>query len=219
MTRRIGIFRLLLLASIVVLGVVWMVAGCRSTPTSGSPLTRIGTGNTIESASQLRPDATPGNKTLLTLGATQLPAEIVRIEDKGNVTFDIRSHGDGIERETYRLEPGRFLLVEAAGETYVPPVDLLRFPLRTGDAWRWKGQLSNGAGNRSATADITTSSSRIFIPHSSSVEAVFVEVNFKIEAPGADTPAERRLAFWFGSGTGILKREFGFGSMREPGGD
>lgn len=173
-----------------------------------------GSGPSLRDAQVFKPDATPGEKAKLVLAGTELPVEVKRRMDGKEVVLELWAHGEIVQQERYLSSPEAFSLVMAGGERYEPALTLLKFPMEIGDAWEWKGKLSAGDIQREATAKITTSSMQVYVPEPES--GVKVTVDMSLDS-GAPTPAKRTLTFWFVEGRGVVKREFGSGSTREPG--
>ena len=105
-------------------------------------------------------------------------------------------------------------MVEVAGESYQEPMPLLKFPLTIGDSWTWSGKMVAGLEPHNASAKISTAAEQILLP-GGPTQSVLVVVDLAIES-GASTPAARKLRFWFVENKGLVKRQFGIGSSREP---
>ena len=74
--------------------------------------------------------------------------------------------------------------------------------------------MASGVGHE-AEASISTASDKIKLADGTLADALVVRVKLQL-TNGTKTPAERMLAFWFVKGKGIIKREIGSGSKREP---
>lgn len=117
-----------------------------------------------------------------------------------------------IESEVYDVRTDRFSLAAYGLEKFKEPLPLLQGSFKIGDKWTWKGQIEGGK-SRQAEAEITTRPDNVVVGDSEQ-HAVLSEVKLRMES-GGPAPAERRLAFWFVPGKGLLKREMGSASIRE----
>ncbi|MBI1334993.1 MAG: hypothetical protein GC165_19180 [Armatimonadetes bacterium] len=131
------------------------------------------------------------------------------VTDGNKVSFQAVSHDIVVDEETYLVDGGSVFLVHAVGEDFVEPVPLLKFPLRIGDQYTWKGKLACSDLQLTGMATITTSTGSVAYKGKSQ-EAIRTDVNLKI----GDT-ANRRLSFWFVKGMGVIKTEMGK-NVREP---
>ncbi|MEA2554283.1 MAG: hypothetical protein QOJ65_2459 [Fimbriimonadaceae bacterium] len=147
------------------------------------------------------------------MGGVIVPVD-VKVEQSGDdFSLHLVNGGQDFETEQYKNPPDGFLLVNAAGETYAPPIPLLKFPMRIGDTWKWSGDMITGPASRKADAAIRTRDDKVDM--GTPVDALLVEVDLSMYS-GASQPATRRLAFWFVKGKGLVKREFGSSTSRVP---
>src|SRR5205085_4343464 len=102
----------------------------------GSVVTK-GSGAYIASASELKPDGDPGTRAKMVMSGMIIPVDLKTRTDPKGFFIDLWYEGEKFEEEQYRSTPEEFQLVNAAGETYSPPIPLLRFPMNVGDAWKW----------------------------------------------------------------------------------
>ncbi|MFZ4508440.1 MAG: hypothetical protein ACOYON_12170 [Fimbriimonas sp.] len=166
-------------------------------------------------ASALKPDALPGERAQLILAGTEVNVALKQ-EQKGTKThLLLLAHDEVFEHELYDSSPTAFRLENASDNVYTPGIDLLRFPLAFGDQWDWKGKETVGGISRNASAGITTVADKLYID-GVPVETVQVSVDLKLEAEGSGPVAHRKLAFWFAPGKGVIRREFGSASVRQP---
>jgi hypothetical protein len=163
----------------------------------------------------LQPDAAPGDEAELVLAGTRLPVELRHSQQAEMLTLELLAHGELLEREVYRSLPEEFGLVEASKERYDPPLPLLRFPLQIGETWEWSGTMEMAASPRPVTATVATASDKLYLGEAPT-EAVKVSVHLAIDAGPNLPPAKRELTFWFAPGRGLVRREFGAASHREP---
>jgi hypothetical protein len=170
---------------------------------------------TVESLSDMAPDASPGKTADLILGGTTYPVDIRLARSQGQMTLDLAGHGEILESERYGVEGQTFGLLDAAEEHFKPMLPLLKFPMHTGDAWSWSGSLTTGGISRPATAAISTANERIFAGGVSH-ETVRSTVDISMEANPGKQPVQRQLIFWFEPKAGVIKRQFGAESIRQP---
>jgi hypothetical protein len=163
---------------------------------------------------ELKPDALPGKEAQMVLQSLELPVELLQERNGNTVKLILKSTGAVFEEEVYESTDEAFALVFAAGETFNPPLPLLRSPLKDGDSWEWSGKMESGGIARQAQATISTSQDNVQ-EIDKTHEAVKTDVRLEIQG-GGPTPAKRALAFWFVPGRGVLAREFGVASKREP---
>lgn len=194
--------------------------GCASLHLTASaidpaPMTISGQGRLIESFDDLKPDALPGKRAEMLMAGTHIPVDLsVRSADSEFVIV-LHAHGETFETEKYRTTPTSFSLSEAGGDNYVPALDLLRFPMHLGDQWTWQGRVLSGGIQRQATATVSSSSTTLY-QGGLTTEAVKVDVDLSLYSEGDKTPAARKLVFEFVPGKGIVRREFGDASVRQP---
>jgi hypothetical protein len=174
-----------------------------------------GTGASVPSAFNLKPDAKIPLKASLKIGEIDMPVEIKQTQTGDQIRIDLEAHGQVLESEAYLAKEGAFELAAVAGENYKDPLPLLKFPMNVGDTWNWVGTMTAGDEPHKASATISTSSDKVLLPASGSQEAVLVVVDLEIESGGPE-PAKRKLRFWFVKDKGLVKRQFGTASSRDP---
>lgn len=182
--------------------VAFIVAGCHLGES------RERSGSTVR-PEELKLDSPASPSATLVIGDREIPVT-VKSEVIGKL-LSVRTFADNaeIEHEGYRIEPDAFLLIQAGGETFDPPLPVLKFPLRIGDAWTWSGTLRAGEASSPADAKVATIRESLFTPQS---EALRVNVELTLRR-GAGS--KRNLSFWFLEGRGLVQREFG-ASIRRP---
>ncbi len=194
----------------VFLATIWVMSACnRDLSSNEGPQAPPITSNAQLGALNL-----PYRKAALILTGTTFPVALSRKLEANSVTFSLSAHDEVIEEEQFEYSEAGFRLAGASGESYHPPIPLLQFPMKVGDSWNWKGIINVGTIQRTATANIACSSD-VLNTAGGPFDAVLVSVEL-IMPSGAVEPAKRRLRFWFVRGKGILKREFGAASTREP---
>lgn len=162
----------------------------------------------------LMPHGLPYERAGLILAGTLVPVQMRRRESAEGVVFDLVAHGQVVEDEQYFNSADGFKLVAAGGERYEPPVPIVRYPFKPGEAWDWSGKLHCGARARTATGNVVVDRDNLNVP-GGPFQTLRVTIDLRIDGGGPAT-ADRKLVFWFAPGKGIVKREFGFCSTREP---
>lgn len=174
-----------------------------------------GTGQQIAAIGDLNPGAKIPPSAKLKIGEIDMPVEIVQTTTGDEMTIEISAHGQVFENETYQIGDKSFDLLDVAGEHYDPKLPLLKFPMRVGEVWNWTGKMTAGDEPHQATATVTSTNDSVLLPGSGSTDTILVIVDLSIES-GGPTPANRKLRFWFAKDKGLIKRQFGIGSSREP---
>jgi hypothetical protein len=147
------------------------------------------------------------------LAGVAIPVQVKTTVSGGKVDIASLQESRLVDREVYVSEVDGFHLLHAAGENFDPPLPLLKFPMRIGAKWAWRGTTTAGGASQSARATVKTGIGRI--PVAGHLENA-VEVNVDLEM-GTDTanPMSRQLQLWFVKGHGVVKRSFGEESVRE----
>jgi hypothetical protein len=143
------------------------------------------------SLDSLSPHVLKLEEAVLVLGGTKIPVAIESRAKEGECEITLSAYEQVMETEKYVYDSKSFKMSEITGETYDPPLDLLRFPLAIGDTYRWKGNLLLGEMSRPAEAEIATSSDKLFLAEKD-LEAVKVSVRLLLES-GGPQPAEHFL--------------------------
>ncbi len=171
-------------------------------------------GPAIQSAMEFKPDALYAENALLGYGGTEVAVKMKRKESGGIVKFVLIAHGEVFETETYRTSNTEFALV-GLDDVFEPPLPLLRFPMHVGDKWDWDGNLTSAMVPHKAKATVTSAREQLFLKKSGQMDTVRADVMLSLDS-GTPTPASRKLSFWFVRGRGIVKREIGTATTREP---
>lgn len=168
----------------------------------------------VRDLDSFRPDTLPYREGSLILAGTRLPVELQERRKDGRFEIVVLAHGKAVEVETYRAENGQFLFESLSGESFAPPIPILRFPLRSNDSWDWTGEFRLGPTARPAKATVATQPETLNLA-SGSLQATRVDIALTVETSKATT-AERGLKFWLAPKAGVVRREFGASSLREP---
>lgn len=167
----------------------------------------------VRNHGELEPDQLPYRDARLILSGTELPVEMSKTREGDVVVFHLLAHGEELETERYESDSAGFRFVGGSGETFKPAIPLVRYPLRVGETWEWAGQTALGPTEKPAKATITTQSERLNLA-SGVHNAIRVGVALRIETGRHE--AKRDLTFWIAPKAGVVRREFGAGSAREP---
>jgi hypothetical protein len=172
------------------------------------------------------PTKVPYEKATLTIMGTDIPVKVdVRKETTSMVVFLRAEHGEVLEHEAYKFDPGSFSLWRAGGELYDPVIPLLQAPIRPNDSAIWEGKMVSAidgvpsnlpTASRPATALIKTSEDKLNMKGSTS-DVLRVDVTLSMDG-GGEKAAERKLTFWFKEGGGLVKRDFASSSTRSEDG-
>lgn len=180
--------------------------GCRHQSSPNAPSVEI-------PASALAHLAQTHDQESLVVGGTGLAVKVDAVPAGSMTDLVVSAHGEEVERERYLLSGSDFSLVKTDTDEFIPPLPLLHLPQSTGQTWDWKGQLREET-TRNASAHITTAGDRLPVD-GGPTDAERVVVDLSIDS-GSTTPAKRTLTFWFTPENGLVKREFGAGSTRQP---
>ena len=169
----------------------------------------------IDSMAELAPETVPGTSAELMLAGTSYSVQISVKRNEDRMELILLSHGEPFEIERYQVSADRFSLLDAAEEHFVPALPLLKFPLRIGDGWSWAGTMKTGDISRQASAKIVSAWETLFVSGVSH-DSVKITVDLAFDANKGKPPLKRQLVFWFEPKAGLIKREFGTASIRQP---
>ena len=197
---------------ITTLALICVLGGCKPNGVFQNDSSSTGTG-AAWTLQELKPETAPADGSELRLGGTHLPVKIVATNEQGKLTFKMMAHDVVLDTEVYDVQSDKFSLVTMGYETAEPPIPLLKSPMHVGDKWEWEGKINSG--NPHATKAVISSRPDKLYIQDKQLDSIVVEVNLSMDS-GAPTAAQRRLSFWFVPGRGLVKREFGSGSIRQP---
>lgn len=189
------------------------IVTCNRQKDGPAALVSKGSGAYIASPADLKPDGVPGTKAQMVMSGMIIPVDLKTKSVGQEFDIDLWYQNELFEEEQYKVTPDGFQLVNAAGETYSPPIPLVKFPMNVGDVWKWSGQMITGPVGRGAKALIRTQDDKVDL--GSPTDALMVQVDLSIES-GASEPAMRHLTFWFVKDKGLVKRQFGDSTSRLP---
>lgn len=150
----------------------------------------------------------------LILAGTKIPVAIRQERDGDRYKILVRAFDQTLEEESYRISKDEFLFEHLSGERFEPPIPIVRFPLTVGDKWDWTGDAFLGPLSRPASATVSTANDKLNLA-SGNLETVRVVVDLTVKT-GRGTMADRKLQFWIKPRAGVVRREFGSSSLREP---
>lgn len=190
------------------------IGGCssRGLVPGEAPLSR-GSGILLNSFDDLKPTALSAKEAMLEPLGTKIPVQVKTSLDGNVYRIDLISHDSVVEYEQYEVRPDAFCFSETSDEKFLPGIPIVKFPMRIGDGWQWRGSIQAGVISREATADIVTSSEVLNVL--SGGDAMRVDVDLFIDS-GSPVAAKRRLTFWMRPGQGVIKRAFGEALTRNP---
>lgn len=202
---------------VVALIAVWLI-GCGPTTEPTGP---VGERLILSDAASVRADHVAQPDAELILAGTALDVAIRPSRSGDRFTVSLLSHDRALERERYTSTKTGFAVLEAAGETYDPPVTLLRFPMEVPSDWDWSGVVRSGVDDQPASATVQTRTETLNEP-GGPYRTVRIDVGLHLGAvvktgtTGATAPVTRTLTWWIAPGQGIIRREFGTVSSRGP---
>ena len=159
-------------------------------------------------------DMLPYENAALILAGKPLPVKMSSKRSGEVLIFKLDAFGQTVEEEVYRLSDRSFSVERVSDELYDPPIPLIEYPAHSGERYEWAGEMVSGEQSRQAKANIELLGDRLNM-FGGQFESLHVMVNLQMESGGPD-PAVRTMSFWFVPGKGMVKREFGFSSTREP---
>lgn len=145
------------------------------------------------------------------MGNTKLSVDVTQSFANGVVTESIKTHGEEVDKEQYKLDDYGLSLMEASDDVFAPALPLFKFSPDTPEALTWSGVVQEGPTNRQATAQIKVEPEDIsFVDHTE--KGIHVHVVLSIDS-GTPVPSQRNFDFWI-TAHGVVKRSFGEGTAR-----
>lgn len=170
-------------------------------------------GKTYAKIEDLGADKLPYTKAKLILAGTPLNVTMERVAKGEAIMFNLSAGEEVLETEHYTGDDHIFRFAGLSDETFTPAIPIARFPLTVGETWDWEGEASLGKNRKAAKASLATTSETVNLA-GGVYECVVVTANLVVSSDGTDS--KRTLKFWIQPQKGIVKREFGFSSTREP---
>lgn len=170
-------------------------------------------GDTLTSGTEIFPASVKGGPVSLVLGGIDIPATSKITASDATREIRVFANDEEIESEVYRVTEQEIALSQIGigkglgGETYEPPLTLVRFPMAVGEKFEWSGKIIIGERTLDATA-VTNSKREQVSLATGTLEALYLQTTLKI-SDRAGMASERKFEFWFGMGLGPVKRDFG----------
>lgn len=204
---------------IVALGVLGgILLGCRTETAVEPKVETMIVGPYFADKDSIAPSTPPAEKATLVLSGSPFDVK-VKTEKRGtHYQIFLMKDGEEFDREEYEDSFQAFRLLQAGGEHYEPPIDLLQFPMNVGKSWEWQGSIQVANNPRTAEARIETAEDKQIVD-GAPVEAVRVTVTLKFTVVAGDEKkevAQRVLTFWFAKDQGLFRRQYDWVSVREP---
>lgn len=162
----------------------------------------------------LSPQIVPYKKASLILAGTKVPVDVVPTESQGKLALKLTARGEEVMTENYRYDGSAFSFVGSTGESYEPAIPLLVFPFDSTEKRSWKGTIQYGEVSLPCTATIVSKPETLNMD-GGNYPTVNVTVTLSYNG-GGSKPTQRLLKFWFAPKKGMVKRDFGLNSTRQP---
>jgi len=150
----------------------------------------------------------------LKLANVEIEAE-AKMQTEGTTrTIMISKDGVPIEEEVYEVTTQQIAIKSmGTGETFEPPLPLIKFPMSVGDTFDWDGKIVFAGHELIGKAKIVTSRDT---PDLATGPRETLKVSVELElSDGSPKPAKRRLDYWFAEGVGPVRRDYG-NQVRTP---
>ncbi len=162
----------------------------------------------------LKPETFPYDEGFLVLAGTQIPVTLEESKEGNILTFAVKANGALIEREQYQFDEAGFRFLGGPGITFQPAIPLVRYPMKSDEKWEWSGKMVQSGETYDAKAEIAAKS-ELLNTAAGEFMTLMIQVDLKLDV-GTKEPAVRLLKFWIAPGEGVIRREFGASSSREP---
>jgi len=150
----------------------------------------------------------------LRLANVAIEADAKMTVDGTTRTIKIFKDGVPIEEEVYVVTT-ELVAVKSmgTGETFEPPLPLIKFPMSVGDSFDWEGKIVFAGHELEGKAKSVTSRDTPDLA-TGPRETLKVAVELEI-SDGSPKPATRKLEYWFAEGVGPVRRDYG-NQVRTP---
>lgn len=176
--------------------------------------------SSFRDAASLKPDALPPKAANLVLASAEIPVELKANVENGKMTLVwLADYEEKIgkpvvaETESYMFSDAGFSFVSGPHESFDPAIRLIKYPLTVGDKWDWNGKVVTGMTSARAKAQIETSADTLNIPYGNFGTLL---VTVKMHMDTGTEGVNRTFKFWFKPGEGLIARELGQSSSRQP---
>ncbi|MBS1707829.1 MAG: hypothetical protein JSS65_03805 [Armatimonadetes bacterium] len=180
----------------------------------GEPAGQAASETLAQSADTLKPQAVPYTKGNLIYQGSVVPVDIKSADDGKTLKLEFIVDGETTGSETYTYDATGFRFAGTEAELYEPALPLVHYPFKSEDPARWTGEIKMGDHSYPAEAEIKAKKEDLNIT-AGHFNTYLVEVQLSFDG-GAPEKSKRRLRFWFDPGKGVVKRELGLNSSREP---
>ncbi|HLO99715.1 MAG TPA: hypothetical protein VK171_14070 [Fimbriimonas sp.] len=126
----------------------------------------------------------PRHESIFTLDGVKTDYKLVAKRTENTLSILGLSGGEILSEEIYAVNGERVGLLKAGGEEFAPELPLIKFPLKSGDAYDWKGMLSSGNKQIPAEASVTTKTASMALG-GKPLESIEVSVELRISGRSA----------------------------------
>ncbi|HAY14725.1 MAG TPA: hypothetical protein PLB31_02890 [Fimbriimonadaceae bacterium] len=168
----------------------------------------------VTDSRQLGFDDFKDTKATLVLAGTPIPVEtkFVKEGDVRRLIFVV--HGQEVDEERYRVSVNGLEFIGTRSETFEPAIMLAPLPFAAPRTSEWKGKWKTGPTEVEGEATIEATPERINTV-GGQFDAARIEIKLTMKVDDKDR-RERTLKFWLVRDHGIVRRELGADSAREP---
>jgi hypothetical protein len=198
------------LAAVGVLAVLWSCQPGATNPDpmpSNSAAPRV----SIDSPDQVFPANAPDSPVqLIVAGYEVKDVDMKTNREGGLVRLVLTAHDEVLQEEHYRLDESGLYVAKMVGESFEPPLPLLKFPSNGTSALDYAGKVTVGRSVRDVKATIRTAP-EVLNTLGGQFDSMKVTVALDFGAGQS-----RQLVFWVSPGQGVVKREYGSEATRAP---
>lgn len=172
--------------------------------------TNKGIGRTVSESDDLFPSTWKHAPVTLNLGGVEIDASVELESDGSKRELQVIGDGAVLDQEVYIVDAEGIslqLFGPSEGESYDPPLPLIRYATRIGETLEWSGKYRVADRSLSATAKCTTVIEQIPLA-TGPIEAIRCQIELQIDDTTKDK-VKRGLTVWFAKGEGPVKRDFG----------
>lgn len=150
----------------------------------------------------------------LVLAGTPIPVETKFIKEGDIRRLLFIVHGQEVDEERYRVGVDGLAFMGTRAESFEPPIPLVSLPFAAPKSSEWKGKWKTGPTEVEGEAKIEATPERINTV-GGQFDAARIEIKLTMKVDDQDR-RERTLKFWLVRDHGIVRRELGADSAREP---
>lgn len=150
----------------------------------------------------------------LVLAGTPIPVETKFIKEGDIRRLLFIVHGQEVDEERYRVGVDGLAFMGTRAESFEPPISLASLPFSAPKSSEWKGKWKTGPTEVEGEATIEATPERINTV-GGQFDAARIEIKLTMKVDDQDR-RERTLKFWLVRDHGIVRRELGVDSAREP---